>query len=213
MNHLNHNNNNQSNITNNNYNQQHAHQHHLHHNHHQHHHHHQQLPPQPSQQLQQQQPAVHEAEEAKLISLDTPQPTPTTIQPPLSFCSQLDGITLDPAALNKSLQQHKLGAGIGLVAPTSSYANIQLMKVPQNNCMMASVDAAERPIVDGDTTKSNGAMDASLQNGPVAVVSNGVASVNGNGVALVGADSAVAAPFTIQGYNERHKDQHAEISC
>jgi len=32
-------------------------------------------------------------EEAKLISLDTPQPTPTTIQPPLSFASQLDGIT------------------------------------------------------------------------------------------------------------------------
>lgn len=62
------------------------------------------------------------SDEAKLISLDTPQPTPTTIQPPLSFASQLDGITLDPAALSKSLANGGTPNG----GVKQSYANVQV---------------------------------------------------------------------------------------
>ncbi|KAI8039940.1 hypothetical protein M5D96_007365 [Drosophila gunungcola] len=69
-------------------------------------------------------------EEAKLISLDTPQPTPTTIQPPLSFASQLDGITLDPSALGKSLPNGNA---------KQSYANVQ---VKQN-------EGAEGKVING----------------------------------------------------------------
>ena len=58
--------------------------------------------------------------ETRLISLDTPQPTPTTIKPPMSF-AQLDGITLDPAALTK-------GQSPGSVRnmKPQAYANIQM---------------------------------------------------------------------------------------
>uniref|UniRef100_A0A0A1WNA4 Uncharacterized protein n=1 Tax=Zeugodacus cucurbitae TaxID=28588 RepID=A0A0A1WNA4_ZEUCU len=173
------------------------------HHHHQHPHQHQHV--------------VHEMEEAKLISLDTPQPTPTTIQPPLSFSSQLDGITLDPAALTKSLQQHKVGAGgVGKSAATSSYANVQMMPSSVNAThQMIGVDVAMKELpngggIIGGSEKINGMIDAALQNGPSGVL-NGVATVNGNGVAAVNADTA--APFTIQGYNDRYKDKHAEISC
>ncbi|XP_017466502.1 PREDICTED: ALK tyrosine kinase receptor [Rhagoletis zephyria] len=206
MNRLNHNNNNNSNNNNN--------------HHHQHH----------------QQQHI-EAEEAKLISLDTPQPTPTTIQPPLSFSSQLDGITLDPAALSKSLQQHKMGgAGVGTgvggigvnkSAASSSYANVQMMPssvkaAPTSHKMAgaAGIDMSkELPNGaggNGGGEKLNGMLDATLHNGPSSgVVPNGVATVNGNGVGG-GGSSAVAVdtvPFTIQGYSDRYKDNHAEISC
>ncbi|XP_055839664.1 tyrosine-protein kinase receptor [Episyrphus balteatus] len=56
----------------------------------------------------------------KLISLDTPQPTPTTIKPPLSF-TQLDGITLDPSTLTKGMQLNNSAA------TKQSYANIQMV--------------------------------------------------------------------------------------
>lgn len=185
MNQLNHNNNNNNN--------------------HQHHH------QQPHQHV------VHEMEEAKLISLDTPQPTPTTIQPPLSFSSQLDGITLDPATLTKSLQQHKVGAGgVGKSVASSSYANVQMMPSSVNAThQLIGADVAIKELPNGGASvggveKINGMIDAALQNGPSGVL-NGVATVNGNGVAAVNADTT--APFTIQGYNDRYKDKHAEISC
>ncbi|XP_053962484.1 tyrosine-protein kinase receptor [Anastrepha ludens] len=157
--------------------------------------------------------AVHEAEEAKLISLDTPQPTPTTIQPPLSFSSQLDGITLDPAALTKSLQQHKAGAGgVGNSVASSSYANIQMMSssvnAPHKLAGASGIDVVKE-LPNGGGEKINGMVDAALYNGPSGSVLNGVATVNGNGAAV--ADDT--APFTIQGYNDRYKDKHAEISC
>ncbi|XP_011203998.2 tyrosine-protein kinase receptor [Bactrocera dorsalis] len=196
MNQLNHNNNNNNNNNN-------------------HHHHHQQEHPHADQHV------VHEMEEAKLISLDTPQPTPTTIQPPLSFCSQLDGITLDPATLTKSLQQHKVGAG-GIMnsAATSSYANVQMMPSSVNathQLIGADVAMKELPLPNGGAgvggvEKINGMIDATLPNGPSGVL-NGVATVNGNGVAAAAVNADTAAPFTIQGYNDRYKDKHAEISC
>ncbi|EDV37465.1 uncharacterized protein Dana_GF13459, isoform C [Drosophila ananassae] len=73
-------------------------------------------------------------EEAKLISLDTPQATPTTIQPPLSFASQLDGITLDPSTLSKSLPNG---------SAKQSYANVQVKgeadaKVPNGSALVAN---------------------------------------------------------------------------
>ncbi|XP_034653781.1 ALK tyrosine kinase receptor [Drosophila subobscura] len=109
-------------------------------------------------------------EEGKLISLDTPQPTPTTIQPPLSFTSQLDGITLDPSTLAKSLPN---GTG------KQSYANVQV-----------NGESEPKPLTNG-----NGAV------------------VNGESPTAGGADRE--APFTIQGYAERYKDNnnHSEISC
>ncbi|XP_075168825.1 anaplastic lymphoma kinase [Haematobia irritans] len=159
---------------------------------------------------------AHEDEETKLISLDTPQPTPTTIQPPLSFASQLDGITLDPAALTKSLNNTvtvpnasaaaaAAAASAAVTATTntnlnnkhSSYANIQMMSSSVNNlkgnCSESSVVPSE---------KLNGTI---LHNG-----SNGLTKMNGNLAANGGTN---APPFTIQGYAERYKDKHSEISC
>ncbi|KAH8421056.1 hypothetical protein KR222_006577 [Zaprionus bogoriensis] len=94
------------------------------------------------------------SDEAKLISLDTPQPTPTTIQPPLSFASQLDGITLDPSALSKSLANG--GAPNGSVK--QSYANVQ---------------------VDPDREQCVGKLNGTLPSGN-GVVLNGDASAAGN---------------------------------
>lgn len=75
--------------------------------------------------------------EAKLISLDTPQPTPTNIQPPVSFSTQLDAITLNPSALNTTLN-HLVPLPVAVSTspanridcqhcPTSGYANLQLL--------------------------------------------------------------------------------------
>ncbi|KAH8298472.1 hypothetical protein KR044_005153 [Drosophila immigrans] len=126
------------------------------------------------------------SDEAKLISLDTPQPTPTTIQPPLSFASQLDGITLDPAALSKSLTNG--GAPNG--SAKQSYANVQVQ-------MKADVDRERDRDRDREcNSKLNGSLPT------------------GNGVVLNG-ETAGDSPFTIQGYAERYKDNnnHSEISC
>ncbi|XP_067626535.1 tyrosine-protein kinase receptor isoform X2 [Eurosta solidaginis] len=156
---------------------------------------------------------VKEAAEAKLISLDTPQPTPTTIQPPLSFSSQLDGITLDPAALSKSLQQHKIGAGAsssggvaGKAITSSSYANVQMM-APHKIAGTKNIHTVKELPNGGE--KINGIVETALHNGPTSL-SNGVPSVNGDATTPA---SDATAPFTIQGYSERYKDNHAEISC
>ncbi|XP_073844464.1 anaplastic lymphoma kinase isoform X3 [Musca autumnalis] len=151
-------------------------------------------------------------EETKLISLDTPQPTPTTIQPPLSFSSQLDGITLDPAALTKSLNTNVTvpnattaatvaAAAAAAAAATntnlnnkhSSYANIQMMSSSVNNL---------KGTADTPSEKLNGSL---LHSG-----SNGLTKMNGN---LATNGGTNAPPFTIQGYAERYKDKHSEISC
>lgn len=57
-------------------------------------------------------------EDTKLISLDTPQPTPTAVRPPMSFSSQLDGITLHASELK--VDRHILAVS------NQSYANIQV---------------------------------------------------------------------------------------
>ncbi|XP_037948147.1 ALK tyrosine kinase receptor [Teleopsis dalmanni] len=149
--------------------------------------------------------SVKPDEEAKLISLDTPQPTPTTIQPPLSFSSQLDGITLDPAALTKSLQN----GSANTAANKQSYANIQMMSsahkggnlVTANNC----ADKLSEKMNGGAVQLQHNSTNNNNNN------NNAVITVNGStGTTLNGGNSA---PFTIQGYNDRFKDNHAEISC
>lgn len=52
----------------------------------------------PRQFVDQSHPYVRQNGDVKLISLDTPQATPTTVKPPMSF-NQIDGITLNPSAL------------------------------------------------------------------------------------------------------------------
>lgn len=152
---------------------------------------------------------AHEDEETKLISLDTPQPTPTTIQPPLSFSSQLDGITLDPAALTKSLNNTVTVPNATAAAATtttntnlnnkhSSYANIQMMSTSVNNLKGGGGTCGS----DSTSEKLNATL---LHNG-----SNGLTKMNGN---LATNGGTGAPPFTIQGYAERYKDKHSEISC
>ncbi|XP_068145947.1 LOW QUALITY PROTEIN: tyrosine-protein kinase receptor [Drosophila tropicalis] len=87
------------------------------------------------------------SDEAKLISLDTPQPTPTTIQPPLSFASQLDGITLDPSAL-KSLPNG---------SAKQSYANVQVK--------LESEGKLNGVVPNGNVTILNGSAGATSANG------------------------------------------------
>ncbi|XP_002006595.2 ALK tyrosine kinase receptor [Drosophila mojavensis] len=130
------------------------------------------------------------SDEAKLISLDTPQPTPTTIQPPLSFASQLDGITLDPAALSKSLANGGAGgapvAGAANGSAKQSYANVQVQ-------------------LKGEQERECAKLNGSLPTGNGAII-------NGETAAVVTVNDT---PFTIQGYAERYKDNnnHSEISC
>ncbi|KAH8372849.1 hypothetical protein KR009_006577 [Drosophila setifemur] len=97
-------------------------------------------------------PLVTAGDEAKLISLDTPQPTPTTIQPPLSFASQLDGITLDPSTLSKSLPNGNA---------KQSYANVQVKseadgKVSANGPMVVNGSV----MVNGDLSTGAGGADS-----------------------------------------------------
>lgn len=140
-------------------------------------------------------PPPSDDNETKLISLDTPQPTPTAIKPPMSF-SQLDGITLDPSALAKGQQQQKL-----------SYANVQMINSTLNN----KIDHHNSTI---PTEKMNGNGGGIGGNG-----NNNNNNGGGNG-SFDGSSSTISAnsaPFTIQGYNERfnvkNKDNHSEISC
>ncbi|KAM7344585.1 anaplastic lymphoma kinase [Cochliomyia hominivorax] len=160
-------------------------------------------------------------EETTLISLDTPQPTPTTIQPPLSFSSQLDGITLDPAALTKSLKNNVTvpntnTTNTNTTTPNnkhSSYANIQMMSTSVGNLKTNCSDPTTNNLMMG-TEKLNGSILHKSSNGL------NVNKMNGNlnkpaaqpavGGGSVGAN---APPFTIQGYAERYKDKHSEISC
>lgn len=178
-------------------------------------------------------------EETKLISLDTPQPTPTTIQPPLSFSSQLDGITLDPAALTKSLNMKTtvpiITTTTAAAAATtttnatnnnkhSQYANIQMMSSSLSNLKANS--PADATTGSCSTTGVGNAMllaaGANVNANTISAVGvteklNGSLLHNGtklNGqISAGGGSGANTPPFTIQGYTERYKDKHSEISC
>jgi len=89
-------------------------------------------------------------EEAKLISLDTPQPTPTTIQPPLSFASQLDGITLDPSALTKGLPNG---------SAKQSYANVQV-KSDAEGKPLNGVVVPNGTVMNGEVSTGSGGADS-----------------------------------------------------
>ncbi|XP_017077953.1 ALK tyrosine kinase receptor [Drosophila eugracilis] len=89
-------------------------------------------------------------EEAKLISLDTPQPTPTTIQPPLSFASQLDGITLDPSALTKG----HLPNG----SAKQSYANVQVKNETDGKVINGVV--GNGTVMNGEVSTGSGGADS-----------------------------------------------------
>ncbi|XP_030566432.1 ALK tyrosine kinase receptor [Drosophila novamexicana] len=141
------------------------------------------------------------SDEAKLISLDTPQPTPTTIQPPLSFASQLDGITLDPAALTKSLSNG--GAHNGATGPTGGAAGA--LGVAANGIAKQSY-ANVQVQLKGEQERECSKLNGSLPAGNGAII---------NGETATGGAHANDSPFTIQGYAERYKDNnnHSEISC
>ncbi|ALC42076.1 Alk [Drosophila busckii] len=124
------------------------------------------------------------SDEAKLISLDTPQPTPTTIQPPLSFASQLDGITLDPAALSKALPN---GNANGATAVKQSYANVQVQLK----------DEPPPPL--REPSKMNGTLPTGH-----GVVINGDASSNGS-------DTPFTIQGYAERYKDNNN--HSEISC
>ncbi|KAL9915872.1 anaplastic lymphoma kinase isoform 1-T8 [Glossina fuscipes fuscipes] len=148
-------------------------------------------------------PQVEEEEETKLISLDTPQPTPTTIQPPLSFTTQLDGITLDPGALTKAN---------AAIKQQCSYANLQLMTNPKTNCSdtLLSEKMGNGSIATHNSSVINNANDvinanATTGNNSTAVTATTTTTANNTG--------ANAPPFTIQGYAEKFKENHSEISC
>ncbi|EDW60211.1 uncharacterized protein Dvir_GJ21359 [Drosophila virilis] len=143
------------------------------------------------------------SDEAKLISLDTPQPTPTTIQPPLSFASQLDGITLDPAALTKSLTNG--GAHNGATGPTGGAAVGVALGVAANGIAKQSY-ANVQVQLKGEQERECSKLNGSLPTGNGAII---------NGETAAGGASANDSPFTIQGYAERYKDNnnHSEISC
>lgn len=140
------------------------------------------------------------SQDDKLISLDTPQQTPITIKPPISFGDAphvpklppqkspsinsgggSKAITLDPSILDKQ----------GL-----SYANIRMMKKPHNMHPNASNSMAELSPSD----KISGSVVNGTQN-----VTGGNAQTDGSG----------PPPFTIQGYKDRFisKENHSEISC
>lgn len=137
-----------------------------------------------------------------LISLDTPQQTPTTIKPPVSF-AQIDGITLDPSALNKThgnLQQPHQPAN------KLSYANVQMLNSLKNgeqHCNhQISTTQTQSP------TPPNGVPQSPTEK------MNG----NGNSNSFDGSSSTISAssaPFAIQGFNDRYiaKENHSEISC
>lgn len=124
----------------------------------------------------------------KLISLDTPQQTPTLIKPPISFGDKESNssssstsnnilsstITLDPANLN-----NKQGM---------SYANVHMVNSVKLPCGTSAGDSQQQQ-----------------QQLPSPELMNGTLNV----------DKTTPPPFTIQGFNERYKsnENHSEISC
>lgn len=132
-------------------------------------------------------------EERKLILLDTPQQTPTTIKPPTAFgdrdvsSNSIATITLDPSHLSTAVTTP--------VSVATSYANVQ-MQLPQEVPPPPSQERIDR-------------LNAANRNGGI-----GIGGINSVG----GVDKLAAAappPFTIQGFNDRYKpgENHSEISC
>lgn len=125
-------------------------------------------------------------EERKLILLDTPQQTPTTIKPPTAFgdrdtsSNSIATITLDPAHLSTAVSSP--------VSSVTSYANVQ-MQLPQEVPPPPSQERIDR-------------LNAANRNGGIPG-SDKLASNIG------------PPPFTIQGFNDRYKpgENHSEISC
>lgn len=130
----------------------------------------------------------HAHEERKLILLDTPQQTPTTIKPPTAFgdrdtsSNSIATITLDPAHLVST-------AVTSPVTVATSYANVQ-MQLPQEVPPPPSQERIDR-------------LNAANRNGCLGGSDKKLASTVG------------PPPFTIQGFNDRFKpaENHSEISC
>lgn len=149
----------------------------------------------------------------KLISIDTPQQTPTNIMPPISFGTPLPHhhnndtiaqlatqklleslappqpppITLDPSALNK--QQG------------TSYANVRMMNNTNN-------------LSNNSNCNNNNNNSINLNNN-IHELSDNNNSISSSNKSLSTITAPPPPPFTIQGFNERYKnnDNHSEISC
>lgn len=144
-----------------------------------------------------------------LISLDTPQQTPTTIKPPISFGPPLNNhtdhlpnnlknshepspITLDPSTLTKQ---------------GTSYANVHMLNSMNGP---ATTQTISPPHTNGNNNNNNNNNINGI-NGHV----NDTEKCNGSVVMGTTIDKA-PPPFTIQGFNDRRyisNENHSEISC
>lgn len=148
----------------------------------------------------------------KLISLDTPQQTPTTIKPPMSFVEmstthgqkspsiQYDGNGNDNKnIINDTDTILTKGKGPLTLDPSTldgiSYANVRM----QNNTNTTGQS----------TIQTNNNKDISLN------VNSTITSTTTNSNPITSNHNKVPPPFTIQGYNERFvpNENHSEISC
>lgn len=161
----------------------------------------------------------------KLISLDTPQQTPTTIKPPISFGdlsshnqrtihgydgngnSNIDKIN---SKISNSCGNGNSNSGIGSITldPSAldkqgmSYANIRMLNNTTSRSPSSVANNNESTLDDSHQTKD-------LKN--IASINGTTTNVNANNSNL----DKTTPPFTIQGYNERFipKENHSEISC
>lgn len=184
--------------------------------------------------------AYDDDNERKLINLDTPQPTPTAIKPPMAFgdrdtsCNSIATITLDPAHLE---QQH-MPAGAG-PSPVRPYINVPLQMLPPPDVLgehhgIVSLASLAHATSNGHS-RQNGDCDDGMRNDEADAVmlmdgtkggggelkqacrDDNTALIIGDGPAG-GVKAGIAQqqqPFTIHGYSKRYKpnENHSEISC
>lgn len=156
----------------------------------------------------------------KLISLDTPQQTPTTVKPPISFsdlspqCNRGQGIDgngngqIDPSKTN-SINNHKNG-NKGNNNSNSS-----------NNSNKNKIGISNGPItLDPSALEKQGMSYANVRMMSTSPSPNGNATQNNSATTNVSGNNndivdKMTPPFTIQGYDRYTgaKENHSEISC
>lgn len=160
-------------------------------------------------------PSSASGSDDKLISLDTPQQTPTTVKPPMSF-----GDISSHCKKSPSLQFDGNGNGRGTAADAD--ANLPKPKGPitldpsaLDGISYANVRMHNNTNTPGQTIiPTNNNLEMNLEaNETTAPTTSSLTSTNSNTITTN--HSKVAPPFTIQGYNDRFipNENHSEISC
>lgn len=146
----------------------------------------------------------------KLISLDTPQQTPTTMKPPIMF----GDLASHSTQLSNINEQYIDGNGNGQIDKNNSNNNHQTNTSSNTNSNINKTGVSNGPITLNPSTLESYAnvrmmSTTNAQHDP-SIIGNTTNSGNNNDIV-----DKSTPPFTIQGYDRytSAKENHSEISC